>query len=223
MFPTLSRTTLACVLLGAQAICHAQNDQGKVSMEGRLVTTTCVLKFDNSESASGGKTLSFGNIPVSKIPKKKYQTLDGIASKTIIFSVTSADGSTCNLAGNWDLAINIEELVSQSDDSLETDVMQTSDPKQINSAMRKMGIYLATTKNGTVGQTKVLFRQKKLYFPYGAGGTAFTLLSSSANKVPSMSKTDKLALTVKFMTTADDADSAIGEFSATIPIYVFYP
>lgn len=221
MFPTLSRTTLACVLLGAQALCHAQTEnQGKVSVEGVIGTATCALSFQDNQSATGGvKTLAFGTIPNSKVPKGKFKTLDQIGGKTVLLSVKSANDSPCSLLGNWDVAINIEAVVSQTDTDSDTDVME---PSKVNASLKKMGIYLATTINGTEGKNKVKFKQKKLYYPFGAGGTGYTLLSDSNSTQPGLSSSDKLALTVKLMTTDTDADTSTGSLSATIPLFVFY-
>ncbi len=96
--PTLYKTALAWVLLGALAMGHAQtNDQGTLDFSGTISKTTCVLNFGDAQSTlTGVKTLSFGSIPASIIPGGNFQGLNQIGSKTVILSVKNADGSTCD-------------------------------------------------------------------------------------------------------------------------------
>jgi type 1 fimbria pilin len=222
--PSLWKTALAWVLLGALAIGHAQtNDQGTLNFSGTISKTTCVLNFGDAQSTlTGVKTLSFGSIPASRIPVGDWQGLDLIGAKTVVLSVKNADGSTCDGigSGKWDVGISIPDTQS-TPSGFGTDVLLAGDPSTVNARFTKeLGIFLQTSKNATVGTTTLNFRNKP-FTPSGSG-TAYTLLSSSNATVPGLLANETLALSARFITTSVRDGRQPGGFSVAIPLTVFY-
>jgi type 1 fimbria pilin len=225
--PSLWKTALAWVLLGALAMGHAQtNDQGTLDFSGTITKTTCVLNFGDAQSTlSGVKTLSFGSIPASNIPLTQFSGL-GIAKKTVILSVQNADGANCDGigSGNWDVGISITDLtrvVTTSGGSklLLSDGDRSASPRSFT---EEIGVRLMTAVNASEGtiDKRVNFEEKK-YTPPGSA-SAFTLLSSSIATAPGLSVSDKLAVTAEFLTTTAAATRSPGAYTVAIPLTVFY-
>ena len=224
--PTLWKTTFAWVLLGALSIGHAQTpDQGSLVLAGTISKTTCVLNFGDAQSTlSGVKTLSFGSIPMSKIPGAKFQGVDQIGPKTVILSVKNADGSNCDGigSGKWDVGISIPDTQSINT-GFGTDVLLAGDPATVDAKFTKeLGIFLQTTKNDTLGTTTLNFKTRKRFTPPGSG-TAFTLLSSDLATAPGLLANETLALSARFITVTDVVGSRQpGAYTVAIPLTVFY-
>jgi hypothetical protein len=217
--PTLWKTALAGVLLGALSIGHAQtNDQGTLVLSGTISKTTCVLNFGDAQSTlAGRKTLSFGSISTASIPSDDGLTFG--TKPTVILSVTNADGNTCDGigSGKWDVGVSIDpSKLKPFTFVLLSDGDRSATPRTFT---EEIGVILQSTKNGTVGTTNVRLDQKP-FSPVGGGGT-FTLLSSPTSTAPSLLATDKLALSAIFLTIFDGAKSP-GAYSVAIPLTVFY-
>jgi type 1 fimbria pilin len=225
--PSLWKTAFAGVLLGALAMGRAQtNDQGTLNFSGTISKTTCVLNFGDAQSTlTGVKTLSFGSIPVTKIPGGDFQGLNQIGSKTVILSVKNADGSTCDGIGNngkWDVGISIPNTqITNNGFGAGTDVLLAGDPNTVDARFTKeLGIFLTTSKNATVGTTTLNFSNKR-FTPSGSA-TAFTLLSGHTATAPALSANETLALTATFITTNVNNGRQPGAYSVAIPLTVFY-
>jgi type 1 fimbria pilin len=221
--PSLWKTAFAGVLLGALSMGHAQtNDQGTLNFSGTISKTTCVLNFGDAQSTlAGRKTLSFGSIPTSQIPQGLGQGFEDVApKKTVILSVTNADGNTCDGigSGKWDVGVSINpsRLHSQFNLILLSDGDRQATPRTFT---EEIGIKLETTVNGAVGATEVRLDQP-IFTPVGGAGT-FTLLSNSFAIAPTLRAADRLALSAQFLTLTTGPKTP-GAYSVAIPLTVFY-
>jgi type 1 fimbria pilin len=218
--PSLCKTALAWVLLGALSMGHAQiNDQGTLDFSGTISKTTCVLSFGDAQSTlAGRKTLSFGSFSTASIPSERGRSFG--TKQTVILSVTNADGNTCDGigSGKWDVGVSIDpsKLSPSFLFVLLSDGDRSATPRTFT---EEIGVILQSTKNGTVGTTNVRLDLKP-FSPVGGGGT-FTLLSSPTSTAPSLAATDKLALSAIFLTISNVAKSP-GAYSVAIPLTVFY-
>ena len=225
--PNLWATFLAWVLLSTQAICHAQTaNQGSLALTGAISITTCVLDMGTPGStASGVRTLAFGSIPTSKMPRFPWNG-SFVPDQTVIFSVKNADGTTCAGmgTGKWDVGISIPDSHSLVTDN-GVSVLLAGDSNSVNATFTKeLGFHFKADKNVTKATNQVNFKTNKKYTPPGSG-TAYTLLSDDQATAPGLSATDTLALTVfgtttSFLNTTNGAQP--GAFSASVPLTVFY-
>jgi type 1 fimbria pilin len=221
--PSLWKTALAWVLLGALSMGHAQtNDQGTLDFSGTISKTTCVLNFGDTQSTlSGRKTLSFGSIPATKIPSGSGQGFLSVAPKqTVILSVTNADGNTCDGigSGKWDVGVSINpsRLGAIISFAVLSDGDRSATPRTFT---EEIGIVLQSTKNGTVGTTDIRL-DNRVFTPVGGAGT-FTLLSNSSATTPQLLAADKLAVSAQFVTLTSGTKTP-GAYSVAIPLTVFY-
>ena len=218
--PTLWKTTFAWVLLGALAIGHAQTpDQGSLVLSGTISKTTCVLNFGDAQSTlSGVKTLSFGSIPMSKIPGGQFQGVDLIGPQTVILSVKNADGSTCDGigSGKWEVRTSVTAAnvvtATGGTKALQSDGDRAATPQRFT---LDIGVVLQTSINATEGVTNVSLDGLT------AGGTAFAFLSGPGSNPPGLSATDTLAVSAQFLTLTAGTRTP-GAYSVAIPLAILY-
>jgi len=225
--PTLSRTTLVWVLLGALTLvfpllAKAQtNDQGAVVINGQISIQTCVLVMSESNNISNNTnsslTLKLGNVPLTTAQAAAEGGTFGLAKTVYFFTKTSATNSAaCQGGPVFDIGLTVPFN------------------KVLNTGTQTLLLSNGTVDSGAVGGVALSLKSRMATFGQGdfTGNTALNLtqgspfgvlLSGKANLTDPLDgsgNTRVYALTVQFAKASNTVSA--GAYASTIVVNMWW-
>ena len=225
--PTLSRTTLVWVLLGALTLvfpllAKAQtNDQGAVVINGQISNQTCVFVMSESNNISNDTNsslnLKLGNVPLTTAQAAAEGDTFGLAKTVYFFTKTSATNSTaCQGGPVFDIGLTVPFN------------------KVLNTGTQTLLLSNGTVDSGAVGGVALSLKSRMATFGQGnfTGDTDLNLTQGSAFGVLLSGKknlTDDIgglgnarvyALTAQLAKTSNTV--SVGAYTSTIVVNMWW-
>jgi type 1 fimbria pilin len=194
-------------------LAQAANDSGTLNINGQISSTTCVLNMgDTAATASGVKTLQLGST-AAPAPAGAAGATFGTA-QSVVFTVTSANGTSCTFSGNtlWDIGLTPGTYQTVTAGG---NVLLLSSGTSATGAAANVGVLLKGSFGTGVTTGANNLNLNLVNPPYG-------VMLSGSTSAPAALAAHSIAVTAQFARTSGTVAPTAGAFSATLPLTVWY-